>query len=411
MQLRGITEDPPRSGRYRIRFTDQEGRDRREWCTSLEEAQAKLRLRKEQVESGTFRKEMLGRWSASKKKRLTDTSSGGILVGDVIEEVLAESLATLRDKRSDRRFAKEWKRELGLRTLDEVTSEDIKRWRRRRQAGEPGRAPLKPATINRYTMFLSKVFTHACENGYTANHPVRASRRSSGGLQRLEEDNAQDQILLPEQQKALAQVMRPSDFRIVCLAVETGMRAGNLFELRREWIDTGRRAIRIPSGHFKGKREQLVRLSSFAIRLLESIMEEHDDEWLFPSDHGKNRSGHLAETAWYRRRWLPALKAAGIPKMRFHACRATCATRMLEAGASIEEVRQQLGHATLTMVLRYARIVEQHHSDVLERMSAITAATLMSCAFNGSDFGSDGASGSESGSQKVVPIRQPSAGA
>ena len=64
-----------------------------------------------------------------------------------------------------------------------------------------------------------------------------------------------------------------------------------------------------------------------------------------------------------------AVEKAGLKGLKFHALRATCATRMFEAGATVEEVRQQLGHATVTMVMRYARVVESHRSDVLERMS------------------------------------------
>lgn len=376
MRLIGIKEDPPRSGRFYIRFRDQHGKDRREWCGPLEEAQARLKLRHQQVEDGTFRPEMLGRWVEAKSPESKPRENVCRLVGDVIEEVIAESLATLRAGRQDRRLGEEWKRELGTRTLDEVTPEDIKRWRRHKQSqiSEHTGRPFRPGSINKFTAFLSKVFTHAVDNGYTKNHPVRSSRRGKYGFRPLDDDVHEDKVLLREQQAMLARTMAPFDYRIVVLAIETGMRESNLFGCRREWIDLKRRVIRVPSESFKGKRVHHVKLNRLAVRILAEVLFEHDSEWLFPSEG--TSSGHLFQQSWYLRRWLPALEKAGIPPMKFHAMRATCATRMFEAGATVEEVRQQLGHSTITMVMRYARIVETHRSEVMERMAADSLSTM-----------------------------------
>lgn len=398
MKLRGITEDPERKARFGIRYQDPEGKYRREWFETLAEAQTMLELRRQQVANGTFRPERLGRWSKAKQKPCRPGNQSR-LVSEVIDEVLAESLATLRDKRQDRRFANEWKRELGTRTLEEVQAADILRWRRRVMAqpcDKTGR-PLTPGTINKYTTFLSKVFTYAVDNGYTTHHPARSTRRGKGGFKKLDDQHKEDAVLLVEQQAMLHQVMTPNDYRIVVLAIETGLRQGNLFGMRREWVDLERRAVRVPGESFKGKRWHLVRLNATAVKLLRQMLSEHDSEWLMPS--ARKGSGHIDAMAWYRKHWKPAVEKAGLKGLKFHALRATCATRMFEAGATVEEVRQQLGHATVTMVMRYARVVESHRSDVLERMSLQSQAAELHARSLESNV-------SDSVSENVVEIRK-----
>ena len=399
MRLRGITEDPPRSGRYRIQYTDADGKRRREWLGSLEEAQEVLAMRHRQVADGTYRADRLGRWSEDRGTPRRPAAAGRLLA-DVIDEVIAESVATLRDKRQDLRFGEEWKRELGSRTLEEVQAADVLRWRRRVMAAASERThrPLTPGTINKYTTFLAKVYTYANDNGYTTHHPCRSSRRGKAGFRKLEDEHREDAVLTVEQQARLRQVMEPRDYRIVLLAIETGQRQANLFGMRRDWVDLERRVVRIPAESFKGKRWHIARLNASAVRLLREMLDEHDSVWLMPSS--MSASGHLDPLAWYRRRWKPAVEKVGLAGLKFHALRATCATRMFEAGATVEEVRQQLGHATVTMVMRYARVVESHRSEVLERMSLQSEAAELHAQ-------SLAEKASEKASEKVVEFRKP----
>lgn len=370
MRLVGIKEDPPKSGVFKIRFRDQNGRDRAEWCKGLEAAQARLKLRHQQVDDKTFRPDMLGRWKEDPKPDVDGVEQPKAkLIADLIDEVVAEAKVTITTWKEDERFGREWKAELGTRRVDEVTVEDVLRWRRRRLA-EPHKT--SPATCNRYVTFLQKVLRYGVDCGHIARNPLRTSSRLGGGgtFRKLEERGKDgEQILLPEVQARLQTVMTPFDFCIVVLAVETGLRGGNLFGLRREWIDLGRRVIRVPWFKFKTRRERIVKLNSLAVELLTTLLAEHDCEWVFPAQRSQNKLGHLSENAWVRRRWNPAFDALGLPHIRFHACRGTMATRMLEAGATLEEVREQGGWSTLAMVQRYARIVDAHRDATLERMA------------------------------------------
>ena len=52
-----------------------------------------------------------------------------------------------------------------------------------------------------------------------------------------------------------------------------------------------------------------------------------------------------------QRHFLPALKAAELPRIRFHDLRHTYASLLIEQGENIKYIQNQLGHATPTITL------------------------------------------------------------
>jgi integrase len=52
-----------------------------------------------------------------------------------------------------------------------------------------------------------------------------------------------------------------------------------------------------------------------------------------------------------KRSFKPLLKKAGLPKIRFHDLRHTCATLLLGRGVHPKLVQEHLGHATIAMTL------------------------------------------------------------
>ncbi len=55
----------------------------------------------------------------------------------------------------------------------------------------------------------------------------------------------------------------------------------------------------------------------------------------------------IRKSNFIRRQFLPMLSAAGLPRITFHSLRHIHATYLLAAGASLEAVSEQLGHATI----------------------------------------------------------------
>jgi integrase len=96
--------------------------------------------------------------------------------------------------------------------------------------------------------------------------------------------------------------------------------------------------------------------------------------------HGKDRppvgrhtcDGHLSRN-WFRtHRWQPALRAAGIErKTTFHDLRHAHASWLLEGGASLEVVRERLGHASIVSTARYLHTLPNADDTALTALDRI----------------------------------------
>ena len=108
----------------------------------------------------------------------------------------------------------------------------------------------------------------------------------------------------------------------------------------------------------KGSR-RTVGLSQTALQALKSHLsrqlgeiEESGDMWrenglIFASETGEPLDRRLITT----HRFKPLLKRAGLPEIRFHDLRHTCATLLLSRGVHPKLVQELLGHATIAMTL------------------------------------------------------------
>ena len=89
--------------------------------------------------------------------------------------------------------------------------------------------------------------------------------------------------------------------------------------------------------HRKKQLEQRARLAGF--------YEDHG--LIFSSENGTP----LNPENLVKRSFKPLLKKAGLPEIRFHDLRHTCATLLLGRGVHPKLVQELLGHATIAMTL------------------------------------------------------------
>ncbi len=82
--------------------------------------------------------------------------------------------------------------------------------------------------------------------------------------------------------------------------------------------------------------------------------------------------GHLRKGNVYRRSFMPLVKSAGVPKIRFHDLRHTHATLLLLAGENVKVVSERLGHANVKVTLdTYAHVLpsmQKAAADKLQRL-------------------------------------------
>jgi integrase len=198
--------------------------------------------------------------------------------------------------------------------------------------------------------------------------------------------------LTPEQAKLLLQVAHESGDRLEALyvlAIHTGLRQGELLVLKWDEVDLDdgslqvRRTLAITkngsvftSPKTSGSRRS-VKLTLRATEALRSHLERQLAEidrvgslWsenglIFASEIGEPLNRHNLT----RRSFKPLLKRAGLPKVRFHDLRHTCATLLLTLNVNPKIVSEMLGHSSIAITL-------DTYSHVLPNMRDQAAAAM-----------------------------------
>lgn len=140
----------------------------------------------------------------------------------------------------------------------------------------------------------------------------------------------------------------------ITLAVETGMRRGELLSV--EWKDVSLAARTLKVRKTKNGHPRTVPLSPTAIETLAGM--ERGNERIFPV------TANAIKLAWQRTR-----KRAGLPDLRFHDLRHEAVSRLFEAGLSVPEVAMVSGHRTPAMLFRYTHPKAEAIAEKLARVS------------------------------------------
>lgn len=137
------------------------------------------------------------------------------------------------------------------------------------------------------------------------------------------------------------------------IALETGLRRGDLLDLRWDAVDVPGRTIRVKVR--KTKETALIALSPACIEALEECRRRK----VRGAHVLLNPEGHPYSTTHVRDYFLIAKKLAGIDRrLRFHDLRHTFASNLAAMGVSLQLIQRQLGHASITQTERYSRVSE-----------------------------------------------------
>ena len=199
---------------------------------------------------------------------------------------------------------------------------------------------VKTGTINRELASLKHMFTIAEKLGkFDGKNPVKQ-------VKFFQERQYVMKILDREEINRLIDTAAGHLKSILIIAVSTGMRKGEIFNLRWSDIDFVDHYI-----HIKKTKSNVMRkvpMNGVVATTLKNI--ERKSEFIFPSFWSKKHK-HIMEVF---RLFKAACKKAGIRDLRFHDLRHTAATLMVTGGISLVTVSQILGHATIHMTMKYA---------------------------------------------------------
>jgi integrase len=209
----------------------------------------------------------------------------------------------------------------------------------------------KPATINRLLATIKHMFTKAVEWDMVEEVTLKRVRKAK----LLEENNRRLRYLSKEECQALIKESHGHLWPIVITALNTGMKRGEILNLTWDNLDLQHGFI-LQDQTKNGERREIPINSTLRetfgelFRGTKERPRRIDVPWVFydPSTGRPYQS--------VKRSFASACRRAKIKDFHLHDLRHCFASHLVMAGVDLTTVRDLLGHKTLTMTLRYARL-------------------------------------------------------
>lgn len=216
----------------------------------------------------------------------------------------------------------------------------------------------KPSTANRHLATIKHMFSKAVQWDMAYEEILKKIRQ----VKLLPENNRRLRYLSKEECGVLIDSCVPHLKPIVIMALNTGMRRGEILSL--EWykhVDL-RHGFILLDVTKNGERRQIP-INAASRRALQGVVRRIDSPYVFVSYTGKRLMD-------IKTSFRSAIRKAGIKDFRFHDLRHTFASHLVMSGIDITTVKELLGHKTLAMTLRYAHLSPSHKVkavDVLDK--------------------------------------------
>lgn len=230
-------------------------------------------------------------------------------------------------------------------------------WKKNHNTLSPGK-PVSNATINLHLFVLKGIFRQAVKWGLCRRNPCDRVERLKAYVKEMRP------LTHDEYRRLLDTMTNPLMKQIVILAVNTGMRAGEIMGLRFDQVFLKERVAVLKARETKGSKVRRVPLNQAAIDVLEARKTATNSPYVFAEVSGK--MPFCYKTAWRR-----ALKESGIEGVRFHDLRHTCGSWMAKAGVPVYDIKEVLGHAHIATTMRYVHVSETAKQQAVSALEKI----------------------------------------
>lgn len=244
------------------------------------------------------------------------------------------------------------------------------------------KAKIKPATVNRDLDRIKAALTQAVAWEMLENNPL-------AGVKRIKRDIEQRiRYLTKDEEKALRSALEAREARaatrresgdawrtergreakgaivgysdhlmpMTLLALNTGLRRGELTQLKWADIDLEGKRLTVRAGYAKSGKARHIPLNTESLQVLQTYRKQHT---------GK---GELFGVASVKTAWAGLMKEAKIAGFRFHDLRHSFASKLVMRGIDLNTVRELLGHGDIAMTLRYAHLAPEHKAAAVEAL-------------------------------------------
>ena len=211
---------------------------------------------------------------------------------------------------------------------------------------------VAPATVNRELDVLGAMITHATVHlEWPLPNPTRGRslREPEGRIRWITKAEATRLIIEARRRRSGE---RLADF--IELALHTGCRMNELLKLEWRRVNWQHRLIILEGEDTKAAKRRTVPLNDVALAALRRRAREVAEHcpaspWVFAKRDG-------SRLVSVREGFKAACQAAGIRDFRIHDLRHTCASWLVSEGVPLADVKEVLGHSTITMTEKYAHL-------------------------------------------------------
>ena len=226
----------------------------------------------------------------------------------------------------------------GGRYLYNISQKDIEEYKAKRKEN------ASAATVNRELATLKTMLNKAVQWEVLENNPAK-------NVKFFKENNARLRYLEKEEIQRLIETCSDRLRPMVILALNTGMRRGELLNIKWRDIDIRKGIIYLLDTKNGDKREIL--LNNLAKQALIGVSKHPDSPYVFCNKDGKPYHD-------IRKSFFTALKKAGIINFHWHDLRHSFGSQLAMSGVDLNTVRELMGHRDLKMTLRYSHLSPNH---------------------------------------------------
>lgn len=228
---------------------------------------------------------------------------------------------------------------------------DLRLWLQERHRQGDG-----PATLRRKATALRSFYRFLMRQGITDRNPARdiqLAKLPKPLPKHIRPAESAEALAAPIDEDDLTQVR---DRLVLELLYQTGMRQAELIGLEDCKIDTSRGELKVLG---KRNKERIIPIGERLCEMIEHFRQLRDASGASPLEgtlltrpDGRPLYPMLVERIVHK--WLTGY--ASSPQLSPHVLRHSCATDLLNNGASLSSVQQLLGHASLTTTQIYTHI-------------------------------------------------------
>ena len=275
---------------------------------------------------------------ADMERRLSVSVPSTLTVGDLLERYESEVITTHKGNRREIYKSRTLRKNFSKIRLCDLSPSDVRQYRDIRLK------TISPATLRRELAVLSSAINHASNEWgiFVSTNPVTAisvPRTANARSRRLEAD----------EQNRLLSASNGELRRMIIIALETGMRRGEILQIRRSHIDFTLQTLLIPLT--KTDTPRTIPLSS---RAVVSLREQISISGNIAPIREASLFSLLPDSLSQAFRRL--CRRLDIQSLHFHDLRHEATSRLFEKGLNPVEVATITGHKDTRMLMRYTHL-------------------------------------------------------